>query len=201
MKSSMGYTSIKTAQNPCISQTILFANAIQTPKCVSMIPNSSEHIYFYLIMTHSWHTYKSTVLISCNAIATADILPSIVMYPPKINRKNYCTVQCHRKPLGPKMTYHNVLPESRTLFPRFALIFNILIKRTTCARIKSFGFLFCSDRVRLYVRRGAPWCCPPGILFSSYNCQWLKKNYCRWRVCAMYGTVTDTYCMYVTLCT
>ena len=88
-------TPVKTAaQNPCVSQIILFANAIQTPKCVSMIPNSSEHIYFYLIMTHSWHTYKSTVLISCNAIATADIMPSIVMYPPKINRKEllYSTV-------------------------------------------------------------------------------------------------------------
>ena len=157
MKSSMGYTSIKTAQNPCISQTILFANAIQTPKCVSMIPNSSEHIYFYLIMTHSWHTYKSTVLISCNAIATADIMPSIVMYPPKINRKNYCTVQCHRKPLGPKMTYHNVLPESKTLFPRFALIFNILIKRTSCARIKSFGFLllFWSRQILCPARRSS----------------------------------------------
>ena len=151
-------TPVKTAaQNPCISQIILFANAIQTPKCVNMIPNSSEHIHFYLIMTHSWHTYKSTVLISCNAIATADIMPSIVMYPPKINRKNYCTVQCHRKPLGPKMTYHNVLPESKTLFPRFALIFNILIERTSCARIKSFGFLlvFWSRQILCTARRSS----------------------------------------------
>ena len=55
---------------------------------------------------------------------------------------------------------------------------------------------FCPDRVRFYVRRGAP-------LFSSYNCQWLKKNYCRWRVPMRNVQYCNRYvlCMYVTLCT
>ena len=49
------------------------------------------------------------------------------------------------------MTYHNVLPQLGNLFPRFALIFNILIKRTICAYVKSYEFLHCSDHVRLCV--------------------------------------------------
>ena len=163
MKSTMGYASIKTAQNPHISQAILFANTIKTPKCVSMIPNTLEYFYCCLIMTHPWHTYK--VQYSFSTMRSRKLTETCHRsYPPKINRKNYCTVQYCRKPLGPKMTHHNVLPELGSLFPRFALSFSTFWSKKNnvhvCARVKSSKFVCYSDRVRL--------------------CAWR-----RWRVCAM----------------
>ena len=95
-----------------LRETLIFPKQLCLPtqsELQNVLAWSRTHIRIYLLLpdcdaplTH----IQSTVLISYNAIATADRnLASIVMYPPKINRKNYCTVQYCRKPLGPKMTY------------------------------------------------------------------------------------------------
>ena len=88
------------------------------------------------------------------------------------------------------MTHHNVLPELGSLFPRFALIFNNLIKRTTCARVKAYEFLCWYYRVSLFVWYPLGTIHLLAMLFSSQNCQWLKKNYCQRKVCA------NTLCAY-----
>ena len=133
MKNAMGYTST----NNCAKPSCFPSNSIcQHNQNSEMCWHDPEHIRIYLLfpdydapLIHIQSVVQySIVLISYNAIATADRnLASIVMYPPKINRKNYCTAENHS---GPKMMCHNVLPELGSLFPQCALIFNILIKFT-----------------------------------------------------------------------
>ena len=94
MKSTMGYPSNKNCAKPSHFPSNSVCQHNQNSKMCQHYP---EHIRICLLLpdydaplTH----IQSTVLISYHAIAKADRnLPSVVLYPPKINRKNYCTVQ------------------------------------------------------------------------------------------------------------
>ena len=85
----------KTTWNPHISQAILFANTIRTPKCVGMIPNT-------------WQ--KPTI-------------DHNVRHPPKIKRKNYCTqysiAKNHSGSLWPKMQNWNAISSISPHFQHF----------------------------------------------------------------------------------
>ena len=170
MKSTMGYTSNKNCAKPSYFPSNSVCQHNQNSK---MCQHDPEHIRIFLLLpdydaplTH----IQSTVLISYHAIAKADRnLPSVVLYPPKINRKNYCTVQY----LLPKTTRAKNDASQRTAriresfssvcpchFQHFDQKRTMCMYAHLCARVKSSEFVCYSDRVRLCVWR-------------------------RWRVCAM----------------
>ena len=140
MKSTMGYTSNKNCAKPSYFPSNSVCQHNQNSK---MCQHDPEHIRIFLLLpdydaplTH----IQSTVLISYHAIAKADRnLPSVVLYPPKINRKNYCTVQY----LLPKTTRAKNDASQRTARIRESfssvcpVIFNILIRKEQCACVRT----------------------------------------------------------------
>ena len=149
-----------------------------------MIPNTSEYVYCCLIMTHPWHTYKVQYSFHTMRSRKADRnLPSVV---PAKNRENYCTAENHSSQKWSVTTYCQNWEVHLLDLPSFL---TFLIEKNNVRH---------SNHLNSCVNLSASDCVCGAhfgvvhLLYDDflvpYNRQSLKKNYRRWRVCAVYGS-------------